>query len=124
MDGFSSSLEEPSHSKASQTVETLGTVATSKCPKDDGNIPPHLSHDPELNQKRTDPFQFGQRYLEKDDNVFEYNAWDHVEPDDAFYEYAEEQYERQRQSPVSEFDKSKCCDLAHNRAQHLFPRRR
>ena len=70
-------------------------------------VPPHLSHDPETNMKRSDPFQFGQRYLEKDDDVFEYNAWDHVEPDEAFYAYAEEQYEKQRQSPVSDFDKRK-----------------
>lgn len=50
---------------------------------------------------------FGQRYLETGDNVFEYNAWDHVETDDAYKEYAEKQFEMQRQSPVSDFDKSK-----------------
>jgi tRNAThr (cytosine32-N3)-methyltransferase len=70
-------------------------------------IPPHLSHDPATNAKRTDPFQFGQRYLTEDDDVFTYNAWDHVEPDDAHYEYCEAQYAAQRASPVSEYDQAR-----------------
>jgi tRNAThr (cytosine32-N3)-methyltransferase len=57
-------------------------------------------------QKRTDPFQFGTRYLEEGDDIFEYNAWDHVETDEAYKEFAEEQYVRQRQDPVSDVDKS------------------
>ena len=69
--------------------------------------PAHRSHDPENNLKRTDPFQFGSRFLNEGDDVFEFNAWDHVETDDVYKEYAEEQYEKQRQSPVSDFDKSK-----------------
>ncbi len=71
-------------------------------------VPPHRSHDPETNQKRTDPFMFGQRFLTQGDDVFEFNAWDHVETDDAFKEYAEKQYELQRSAPVSDFDKCKC----------------
>ncbi|KAK4228276.1 S-adenosyl-L-methionine-dependent methyltransferase [Podospora fimiseda] len=70
-------------------------------------VPPHLSHDPQHNQKRTDPFQFGSRFLGEQDDPFEFNAWDHVETDDAYNEYAEQQYEMQRQSPVSDFDKSR-----------------
>jgi tRNAThr (cytosine32-N3)-methyltransferase len=70
-------------------------------------IPPHLSHDPENNLKRSDPFQFGSRYLSEEDNVYEFNAWDHVETDDTYKEYAELQYARQREAPVSDFDKSK-----------------
>lgn len=70
-------------------------------------LPAHRSHDPQFNQKRTDPFQFGSRFLEDGDDPFEYNAWDHVETDDAYKEYAEQQYEMQRQSPVSDFDKCK-----------------
>lgn len=68
-------------------------------------LPPHRSHDPQYNQKRSDPFQFGSRYLGEEDDVFEFNAWDHVETDDAYKEYAEQQYAMQRQSPVSDFDK-------------------
>lgn len=74
----------------------------------DGALPaPHRSHDPQFNQKRSDPFQFGSRFLEDGDDPFEFNAWDHVETDDAYKEFAEQQYEMQRQSPVSDFDKCK-----------------
>lgn len=69
-------------------------------------LPPHRSHDPENSQKRSDPFQFGSRYLNGEDDVFEFNAWDHVETDDVYKEYAETQYAKQREAPVSEFDKS------------------
>ena len=69
-------------------------------------IPPHLSHDPQNNLKRSDPFQFGSRFLSEEDNVYEFNAWDHVETDDDYKDYAERQYSKQRESPVSDFDKS------------------
>lgn len=71
------------------------------------DVPSHRSHDPQRNQKRTDPFQFGSRYLGEEDDVFEFNAWDHVETDDAYKEFAEQQFAMQRQSPVSDFDKCK-----------------
>ncbi|KAJ5095877.1 Actin binding protein [Penicillium alfredii] len=70
-------------------------------------IPPHRSHDPANNTKRTDPFQFGSRFLEAGDNVFEFNAWDHVEPDEEFKAYAEAQIAKQRETPVSEFDQKR-----------------
>src|ERR1700761_940474 len=57
-------------------------------------------------QKRTDPFQFGSRYLEEGDNIFDHNAWDHVETDETYRLFAEEQYKKQREVPVTEFDKS------------------
>ncbi|KAL3418161.1 actin-binding protein [Phlyctema vagabunda] len=69
--------------------------------------PPHLSHDPENNLKRSDPFQFGSRHLKDEANVFEFNAWDHVETDDVYKEYAELQYAKQRDAPVSDFDKNR-----------------
>jgi tRNAThr (cytosine32-N3)-methyltransferase len=73
--------------------------------KGQAEAPTRLSHDPEMNKKSGDPFQFGNRFLTEEDDVFEHNAWDHVETDDDFKEYAEQQYEMQRQSPVSDFDK-------------------
>lgn len=82
------------------------TVEPASGEKTADQTPPHRSHDPSNNQKRTDPFMFGQRYLTEEDNVFEYNAWDHVETDDAFKEYSEKQFELQRQAPVSDYDKS------------------
>lgn len=62
------------------------------------------SHDSETNNKVSDPFKFGSRYLEADDNVFEFNAWDHVVPDDEYNAYAESQYAHQRENPVTAFD--------------------
>lgn len=70
-------------------------------------VPPHRSHDPANNFKRSDPFQFGSRYLEEGDDVFEFNAWDHVEADPEYCAYAELQYARQRESPVSDFDRQR-----------------
>ncbi|KAI1261247.1 methyltransferase [Xylariaceae sp. FL1019] len=69
--------------------------------------PPHRNHDPQHNMKRSDPFMFGSRYLEEGDDVFEFNAWDHVETDDVYKEYSEQQFAKQRASPVSEFDKNR-----------------
>lgn len=66
---------------------------------------PHRSHDPAKNQKRSDPFQFGSRYLEATDDVFEFNAWDHVETSPEYKEYAEAQFSKQRSSPVSDYNK-------------------
>ncbi len=86
----------------SLTVEDL--TNTAHCSP---QLPPHLSHDPDNNLKRSDPFQFGSRFLREEDNVFEFNAWDHVETDDTYKEYAELQYAKQREAPVSDFDKSK-----------------
>lgn len=70
-------------------------------------LPPHRSHNPANNLKRSDPFRFGSRYLEPTDDVFEFNAWDHVVPDSAYYTYCEAQYTFQRASPVSDFDKAR-----------------
>ena len=71
----------------------------------DAPTPAHHSHDPSNNAKRTDPFMFGSRFLEAGDDVFEYNAWDHVTPDDTYNAFVEAQLAHQRASPVSDFDK-------------------
>lgn len=72
-----------------------------------GEGAPTTSAAPSNNLKRSDPFQFGTRFLTQEDDVFAFNAWDHVEVDDEFKKFAEQQYEMQRQSPVSDFDKGK-----------------
>lgn len=69
--------------------------------------PASRSHDPSNNQKRTDPFSFGSRYLEEGDNIFEFNAWDHVTVDSTYRAFSEEQYTRQRLDPVSDFDRAR-----------------
>jgi len=58
-------------------------------------------------EKRTDPFQFGSRTLLEGDDIFSFNAWDHVEVDSAYTSFAETQYLKQRESPVSDFDKQR-----------------
>lgn len=90
------SVDTPIVPVQSEQAESIGGDTT----------PAHLSHDPQHNMKRTDPFQFGSRLLKEEDNVFEFNAWDHVETDDAYKEYSEVQYAKQREAPVSDFDKS------------------
>jgi tRNAThr (cytosine32-N3)-methyltransferase len=72
-------------------------------------VPRRRQAEPQYDQRRVDPFLFGSRYLQDEDDVFEFNAWDHVETDDAHKEYAEKQYELQRQSPVSDFERRECC---------------
>jgi hypothetical protein len=89
------------------TAEAAAAPTSTPAETPAADVPAHRSHDPSNNQKRTDPFMFGQRFLTQEDDVFEYNAWDHVETDDAFKEYSEKQYELQRSSPVSDFDKCK-----------------
>jgi tRNAThr (cytosine32-N3)-methyltransferase len=70
-------------------------------------VPRRRQAEPQYDQRRVDPFLFGSRYLQDEDDVFEFNAWDHVETDDAHKEYAEQQYKLQRQSPVSDFERRK-----------------
>ncbi|KAF2657373.1 methyltransferase [Lophiostoma macrostomum CBS 122681] len=72
--------------------------------------PAARSHSPSNNQKRTDPFAFGSRYLEQGDDIFEFNAWDHVEVDPSYREFSEQQYEKQRADPVSDFDRKRFND--------------
>ncbi|KAL9071701.1 MAG: hypothetical protein Q9157_005377 [Trypethelium eluteriae] len=69
--------------------------------------PPERSEDPSNQLKRTDPFQFGSRYLQEGDDIFAFNAWDHVETDAAYAEFAELQYAKQREAPVSDFDRKR-----------------
>jgi tRNAThr (cytosine32-N3)-methyltransferase len=56
-------------------------------------------------EKRSDPFQFGTRYLEEGDDIFAHNAWDHVEVDAQYNEFIDQQTLFQRENQVSSFDK-------------------
>lgn len=93
----------------SSSVPTNSSEFESVSAKDaiTAEIPTHRSHDPSNNLKRSDPFKFGSRYLQSSDDVYEFNAWDHVIPDATYYEYAETQYANQKASPVSDFDKQR-----------------
>lgn len=72
--------------------------------------PAARSHDPANNQKRSDPFAFGSRHLEEGDDIFEFNAWDHVTVDSTYQAFSEEQYDKQRRDPVSDFDRKRYND--------------
>jgi tRNAThr (cytosine32-N3)-methyltransferase len=72
--------------------------------------PTHRSHSPTNNQKRTDPFAFGSRFLEEGDDIFEFNAWDHVDVDASYLEFSAQQFEKQKADPVSEFDRKRFND--------------
>ena len=58
-------------------------------------------------QKRSDPFQFGTRYLAEGDDIFAFNAWDHVDVDPQYSEFITQQTEFQRENQVSDFDKNR-----------------
>ncbi|KAJ1798341.1 hypothetical protein LPJ59_002563 [Coemansia sp. RSA 2399] len=53
---------------------------------------------------------FGSRMLSSDRNVFEHNAWDHVEPDDDHRMYAEGQIRLHREYPVPEEERERYND--------------
>lgn len=61
-------------------------------------------------QKRSNPFQFGTRYLEEGDDIFAHNAWDHVEVDPQYTEFIAAQTVFQRENQVSDFDKKRFND--------------
>ncbi|KAK6354432.1 hypothetical protein TWF730_008836 [Orbilia blumenaviensis] len=84
---------------------TTTTTTTTTTPNNNNNVTEKPPKPDGL--KRSDPFQFGTRYLEDGDDEFSFNAWDHVEVDDGYKAYAEGQYDMQRKNPVNDFDKNR-----------------
>lgn len=55
---------------------------------------------------RDPPFVFGQRFLTEDADVFNHNAWDNVDWDERQIEQFQESILKQKESPVSDFNKT------------------
>ncbi|SCU82661.1 LADA_0C07118g1_1 [Lachancea dasiensis] len=61
---------------------------------------------PDTRIGRDDPFQFGQRKLQDESDIWNHNAWDNVEWGEEQVQQAEEKIAEQHKCPVSEFDKT------------------
>jgi len=85
--------------------DAYGVPATYQ-PLRQANIKPSVNNP----QKRSDPFQFGTRYLEEGDDIFAHNAWDHVEVDPQYKDFIQQQTVFQRENAVTDFDKKRFND--------------
>ncbi|KAG0135895.1 S-adenosyl-L-methionine-dependent methyltransferase [Tuber indicum] len=74
------------------TQDTLAEIPPPKDPKD---------------PKDPTPFKFGTRLLTDPSTVFEHNAWDHVETDEAYRATSAAQISFQRSRPVDPFNKQR-----------------
>ncbi|KAF8422923.1 S-adenosyl-L-methionine-dependent methyltransferase [Tirmania nivea] len=62
---------------------------------------------PSANPKKVAPFTFGQRLLSSEDNLWDYNAWDHATPDSEYLSHIATQIQTQKSNPVTPFDKKR-----------------
>ncbi|KAF2725630.1 methyltransferase [Polychaeton citri CBS 116435] len=94
---------------ASKTNEDLNGEDAYGVPASINPIRKATTTDPssENPQKRSDPFQFGTRYLEEGDDIFAHNAWDHVEVDAQYDNFIQQQIQLQRENGVTDFDKKR-----------------
>lgn len=87
------------------TVETIPAISGE--PPAPTAAPIATAHVHPDGPKVSAPFQFGSRLLLSEDEVFTFNAWDHVETDPAYKAYSAAQYASQRSKPVSASDKKR-----------------
>ncbi|AOW05927.1 YALI0E24717p [Yarrowia lipolytica CLIB122] len=87
------------------TEERDGSPAEvhSEAPSETGTPEPDWSVSREARGDR--PYKFGQRYLKDEESVWDHNAWDHVEWGEEQRVEAEEKLAKQKEAPVTEFDK-------------------
>jgi tRNAThr (cytosine32-N3)-methyltransferase len=102
------------HMRTYVTVDTPSNQDTTTAGEDAYGVPAEFApvRKPATNsnenpEKRSDPFQFGTRYLEEGDDIFAHNAWDHVEVDAQYNDFIEQQTIFQRDNQVSPFDKQR-----------------
>ena len=105
------------HMRDYVTIDQPSTTTPPAAPEDAYGVPASIepvrkpATDSQNNlQKRSDPFQFGTRYLEEGDDIFAHNAWDHVEVDPQYAEFIAQQTIFQRDNQVSDFDKKRFND--------------
>lgn len=94
--------ESPNPGNPSQAEDAYGVPATYEPVRHQASAP--KTDNPE---KRSNPFQFGTRYLEEGDDIFSHNAWDHVEVDPQYTTFISQQTDFQRANQVSDFDKER-----------------
>ncbi|CAK4015802.1 related to ABP140-actin filament-binding [Lecanosticta acicola] len=99
-------IDEPASSSSSPSTHAAGEDAYG-VPATYEPVRKPATDSQENPQKRTDPFQFGTRYLEEGDDIFAHNAWDHVEVDPQYSDFIEQQTIFQRENQVSEIDKKR-----------------
>jgi len=90
------------HLALSQNYPAITPTATMT---QDTLAPLPLSTPPPNGPKDPTPFKFGTRLLTDPSNVFEHNAWDHVETDEAYRAASAAQISFQRSRPVDPFNK-------------------
>lgn len=93
--------DDPSAQPAAAPVELAPPVTSSTSPPTDGPAPPTSSLDPEeIDRLRRVPF--GSRYLTNPEDVYSFNAWDHVVPPPEWEVQAKQTLGIQREGKVSE----------------------
>lgn len=87
------------------TLEETNEVLDANTVAKDANESKSESDTKDTRIGRDDPFQFGQRQLKDETDVWNHNAWDNVEWGEEQVRAAEEKISEQHKNPVSEFDK-------------------
>ncbi|KAH3678127.1 hypothetical protein WICMUC_001691 [Wickerhamomyces mucosus] len=89
----------------SNNQETKDTTETKIKIESDDDFEEIESEEIDTRIGRDDPFVFGQRKLENEDDVWNHNAWDNVELTEDQIKELEEKIAKQHDDPVKDFDK-------------------
>ena len=111
------SAETSTISLPSSTPSPTSSAISTPTPSDEQDLPAAFStpsgapfksrYGPSANPKKVAPFTFGQRLLSSEDNLWDYNAWDHATPDSEYLNHMATQIQTQKSNPVTPFDKKR-----------------